>query len=799
MTLTLSNDFWDYQYKTTTGGWDFSSGFGREMKLKNMQASICWTDTQEGRIHSKVVSPGRITSAGEQEILSPSGPATGIMVEAGFSEGMRLVQEFCPGPNKSLLWRTSVTNLHSAPKFIDHINMMESRSLRHSEKYGGVSYVNPQSGLTVEGFESSLRCFVNGWQSWSVSGSFGKDQRMPRSRFKPFLDPMHNPTARKYPTSRGHFVSDLFGVVGSPGEIAFLIGFLTQKQAFGQLEIALNKDPAGIRLWQDTDRVLLLEGQTFSTDWAILQPIDSGEVDSLEPYLSLFAQVNGARNDGFVPVGWCSWYHYFQDITEEALLNNVTWISNQNDKFRFNLIQLDDGFQAEVGDWYRFSTGFPEGVTGAASEIRDFGFRPGLWLAPFILHPGSFLYKNKPEWIIKNRNGKPSNAGFVWNRFTSGLDVSHPEVQEYTGKLINTAANEWGFSYLKLDFLYAGVLKGRRYNQSMTRAQSLNQIFHLIRDSAGPEVSLLGCGCPLGSGVGIFDIMRIGADVAPEWAPSFFGVSFPFRKECVFPSARNSIRSILARMPMHRRLWVNDPDCILLRKTETKLSEAEVQSLVTAVSFSAGAQIVSDNLPELDKERMDWLSFMLPPIEEQAVVIDWFTKTEPELFYRKVQNNWDQWYLAARINWLDQATLQHFSPADFLLEDQKSWFLFDLWQNSVVYLGPGEEYIRNTEPHGTGLIVFRRRSGEPQWIGDTLHISQGGLIKGWDYRSGHLGISLSTDRPRKGDCWLYIPGSVSGVSFDSNRLKFMQVDNGILKVSLELISNHNLEVEFQNK
>ena len=36
-------------------------------------------------------------------------------------------------------------------------------------------------------------------------------------------------------------------------------------------------------------------------------------------------------------------------------------------------------------------------------------------------------------------------------------------------------------------------------------------------------------------------------------------------------STRNAWQSTLARSFMHRRLWLNDPDCLMLRTDETEL------------------------------------------------------------------------------------------------------------------------------------------------------------------------------------------------------------------------------------
>ena len=49
----------------------------------------------------------------------------------------------------------------------------------------------------------------------------------------------------------------------------------------------------------------------------------------------------------------------------------------------FDVVQLDDGFQSEVGDRLVTNEKFPSGLAGVADSISAAGFRPGLWIAPF--------------------------------------------------------------------------------------------------------------------------------------------------------------------------------------------------------------------------------------------------------------------------------------------------------------------------------------------------------------------------------------------------------------------------------
>ena len=41
-----------------------------------------------------------------------------------------------------------------------------------------------------------------------------------------------------------------------------------------------------------------------------------------------------------------------------------------------------------------------------------------------------------------------------------------------------------------------------------------------IRDAAGPKTYILGCGIPIGPGIGTVNAARISADAGPAWAPN---------------------------------------------------------------------------------------------------------------------------------------------------------------------------------------------------------------------------------------------------------------------------------------
>ncbi|MCV6037674.1 Sip1-related alpha-galactosidase, partial [Escherichia coli] len=51
---------------------------------------------------------------------------------------------------------------------------------------------------------------------------------------------------------------------------------------------------------------------------------------------------NGVTQDA--PIGWCSWYAYYADVTEQNVLENVDCMQDKLEDLEWVL--LDDGYQA---------------------------------------------------------------------------------------------------------------------------------------------------------------------------------------------------------------------------------------------------------------------------------------------------------------------------------------------------------------------------------------------------------------------------------------------------------------------
>ena len=334
--------------------------------------------------------------------------------------------------------------------------------------------------------------------------------------------------------------------------------------------------------------------------------------------------------------------------------------------------------------------------------------------------------------MLRDAEGKTVTAGFVWNNFTLALDLTNPEALAYTQDVIRTAVQDWGFTYLKLDFLYAAALDGVYQDPTLTRAQVLRMGLEALREAAGPEITMLGCGCPLGSGLGIFEAMRISADVSGYWKPHFPPVSGILQNEPHMPSARNAIHNILTRAPLHRRWWVNDPDCLLVRP-DTKLSLAEVQTLTSAIGLTGGSLLVSDDLPALPEDRLAIAQALLPVIGQRAQVLDLFETNFPSMLRVDLEGPEGPWHVLAKFNWEPSSRDLTFSSDEYRLDPDQSYWLREFWSGQLGLLKPDRPLtFANVPAHGVAVVAARAfNPDKPTYLGSDLHLAQGLELAGW--------------------------------------------------------------------
>ncbi|MCX7029667.1 MAG: alpha-galactosidase [Spirochaetes bacterium] len=437
------------------------------------------------------------------------------------------------------------------------------------------------NGMMLRGREVTLelpfapvRFYRHGWQSWSLTTWQGTGERIPRSKPALLLPMQTDPRYARDDRPNGSWV----GAVELPdGRILLLasIGLETH---------------------------VALEGNRLS-GWCEAGPVKwlvtvGTESEAFNRYASAIQSALGRGRAGDPPRVWCSWYSLHAAIGERILHRVIGQVTGMP----FEVFQVDDGWQARIGDW-EANDKFPSGMEALAARIRDAGFVPGLWLAPLLAVPSSRLHREHPEWLLRDGKGKPVPAGFNWGEPLHALDDARPEVLAWLASLMRKV-RAWGFSYAKLDFLYAGALPGVRGN-GMPREAAYRNALRVMREALG-DAYLLACGAPVVPSVGLCDALRVGPDVA---AARDVPRDSRLLANHATPGARNAVRTTV------HRLWLDplfhvDPDVVYFRTHRCGMHSAEkglLRDLASVCGFRATSDIPGWLEPQ---ERADLLAFL---------------------------------------------------------------------------------------------------------------------------------------------------------------------------------------------
>ncbi|MFG2005578.1 glycoside hydrolase family 36 protein [Spirillospora sp. NPDC048911] len=414
------------------------------------------------------------------------------------------------------------------------------------------------------------RVYEHGWQSWSPSAAYPVTATGERPRVRPdVMQTMCWRPGRSGP-ARGFQGEGLLAV--DPGDGTPVRLFAARDGRTGV---------PSIRALLDGDRLVIeadgSDADGIEADGGVEEIRHTGTIESaLAGWADAFAARAGMPAPRAAPTVWCSWYHYFGGVTAGDVIENVAAIADR--ELPVDVVQIDDGWQAEIGDWLDYSGPFA-GLPALAGRIRDAGHRCGVWVAPFLAGERSALARDHPGWLM-------GDAGWNWHQGLRALDVTHPGAEAYLREVF-TRLRELGFDYFKLDFLYAGALDGPRF-ADVPGLAAYRHGLDVIREATGSGAYLLGCGAPILPSAGLVDAMRVGPDVGLTTQPPSGDMSRP--------SQRAAATTTIARAWQHGRFWVNDPDCLVARPAMEDREE-----WARTVERFGGLRASSDRVLDLDE------------------------------------------------------------------------------------------------------------------------------------------------------------------------------------------------------
>lgn len=473
------------------------------------------------------------------------------------------------------------------------------------------------------------------------------------------------------------------------GKKALIFGFTDVSDALYELDVKTEKGKIKKIIAKcNREYIALKPGDSLT-----LSPLKISTAKSLAGLMDNYAddlvKNMGRREPKKAVTNWSSWYYYYTHPEPQYIYANLDFIANNPElKERIDVFQLDDGwFQTDpdqmdetFGD-YESGYRYPNGMKNFADDIKERGMIPGLWVAPFKIGTQSKLYKNHPDYMVQ-KDGKATNI----------LDVTNPDSKKCISDLFNKLTKDWGFEYLKIDFIGATLIprdntKYSKVDPSITTVQAYREAIQLIRNAVGEETYLLGCGAPITNSVGLFDGMRIGHDIS-SWY--FVNYKDSINRDYGFISIKLGANQTIWRNWMQRKSWQNDPDCMVVRDYGSPfeiqrhaqlfpwtkgipkgLSYEEAKLWSDITWFTGGVNSLSTDLERLKKQSPDRYELILksmPVNEMPARWIDWYVDPELVVMESKGKDN----YMLAVFN-LSDKEMRVSIPLELTSLQQSEW------------------------------------------------------------------------------------------------------------------------------
>ena len=371
---------------------------------------------------------------------------------------------------------------------------------------------------------------------------------------------------------------------------------------------------------------------TSGSDWQDLLFAHAGEI----------ARENHIRLNHPKPyVGWATWDYYGRNWTYEQVAANMDKLLEIFPAADF--LQIDGGWWPQRGDYTLVRDSLqPEGMKRLGQLIRKKGLIAGIHLDGMRGDSKALVAKEHPDYFLKDDKGgmlvqSTMNVGEKLDY--TFFDFSNPSTAGYFREVMANIRRNWGYDYLKVDFLRFGLNEFIHtavgagtsivpHDRGLTSVERFHRGMAAMREGMGPDAYFLACSAVFGPTFGHVDGLRAGADINPQ---------FKQFKKCAVDTSGNFY--------LHGQVVYNDADYHVVRAKEDQddtrvkaankdgkdmtLNEAEMWTHY--VALCGGPRLNSDNLLTLREERRALFRFAAGfPTAERYVPLDFWSHARDE-------------------------------------------------------------------------------------------------------------------------------------------------------------------------
>ncbi|KAI9025809.1 glycoside hydrolase superfamily [Phycomyces nitens] len=558
---------------------------------------------------------------------------------------------------------------------------------------------------------------AEGFQSWSMSKEMDSNSRLSSIptivAWKTKFDLQSDSPFYNYSGKPGVIHSNGYTYFRDPeGDVLFL-GSVSENTGYTYFQADLNKGHFSI--YKDIDGKNLAKGESLSIKIYLDHRKDMSAI--WKDYSAYYPKQTKAIHRPLT--GWTSWYNTYEKVTEADVLDSLNAIKRH--EYPIDLFQIDDGYETAIGDWLDVdSEKFPRGMQILATEIKEAGYMPGLWLAPFAVGVDSKIVKEHQNWIVTDSQGNFLTAGPNWGGFYS-IDIYNPEVRGYLQQVFDVALEEWGYEMLKLDFLFAAAMIPRN---GKSRGEIMWDAIELIQELTHDRAIILGSGVPLPSAWGRLDYCRISNDASPWWDNSVLRLANV--RERV--STRNALVSTLHRWPM-QSMFGTDPDVFFIRSENNKLTNDERYTLFSVNVILGQMALMSDNVDTYSDSEHKLYASLFPKAETDIDAVSQISPDVYQLSYHSQHHDYITYVNLSPLPYsFDLPDHHYFEQDNVLLSEQVFWH------------NPGDKL--DLRPHQTRTLLHVKDG----FAGSTGHIIPGWEIENWEQSDDGLKVVLRGSR-----------------------------------------------------
>ncbi len=495
--------------------------------------------------------------------------------------------------------------------------------------------------------------------------------------------------------------------------------------------------------------------------------------------------------------GWCSWFAYMSNITEEDVKRTTDIVAEKLKPFGYEYIQIDDGYQQPIigfpDTWLKANDKFPSGLGGLAQYIRSKGMKPGIWNnVSFADKDGAFANKNL---FVQNEIGEPAYGRWVGY----SLNGNNPEALNKIIRPVFKGFSDMGWQYFKIDALrhlrYEGYNSYSQFfdKKKGDRVAAFRNVVKAAREEVGKDNFILACWGARPELIGLIDACRIGTD------------GYYWQTLAQYNSFNNVV-------------WLNDPDhvelttkyayrdCMLTSMTGSLLMLTDkpeyyltgnIEPAITAVPI---LPTKPGQLYDVDPSKSMYLNRINSEMSGSgARLFDAGVSTPYDLFLQEINMPYENWMMLGRVG----ESRKNISFNELGLHNDSSYLVYEFWSKSLrgVYKNSFTPGAVDTF-YNCQLFCIRALQNHPQLLATNRHISCGAQeLKALSWSNKTLRGTSVLPANFIYSIHVYEPDSYTYSSFKCNGATFLETakKGNLREIKVKVTANDlvNWEITYQ--